>query len=334
MRPSSVGVAMGGNPIALCPISTKYIKQQFGWVLIREGLMLLIKGTTKLLGVMGDPIGHSLSPVMHNRAIAELGVDYVYIPLPVKAADLETALRGLAAIGMEGFSVTIPHKQAIVPLLSEVTELAQAVGAVNTVWWNGSGWSGTNTDVAGFLAPLNGSAPQGLQRDAQDWSSTKVVILGNGGAARAVVAGCYQLGVAAIQVVGRHPDKLAQFQQSWQAVPWSLPLTVHPWEELPDLVAQADLLVNTTPIGMTPYPEQSPLTAAIAARIQPTAIAYDLIYTPRQTQFLQQAQHQGATAIGGLEMLVQQGAVALAQWLNCPVPVATMRQALLEALAT
>lgn len=287
--------------------------------------MQQIKGTTKLLGVIGDPIGHSLSPVMHNRAIAELGMDYVYVPLPIKAADLAVAIRGLAAIGVQGFSVTIPHKQAIVPLLTEVTALAQAVGAVNTVWWNGAGWSGTNTDVAGFLAPL--------QARSQDWRNTKAVILGNGGAARAVVAGCYELGVAAIQVVGRQPAKLAQFADSWQAVPWSLPLTVHGWEALPDLVAQADLLVNTTPIGMTPHPDQSPLTAAIAAQIQPSAIVYDLIYTPQQTQFLQQAQHQGATAIGGLEMLVQQGAVALAQWLQCPVPVATMRQALLEALA-
>jgi len=262
---------------------------------------------------------------MHNQAIAALGVDYVYVPFPIQAADLAIALQGLAAIGVQGFSVTIPHKQAIVPLLSTVTELAQAVGAVNTVWWNGSGWSGTNTDVAGFLAPLHPLA--------RDWRTTKVVILGNGGAARAVVAGCCQLGVAAIQVVGRQPDKLAQFQHSWQAVPWSLPLTVHPWETLPDLVAQADLLVNTTPIGMTPHPGQSPLTEAIAARIPPTAIAYDLIYTPQQTRFLQQAQTQGATAIGGLEMLVQQGAVALEQWLNQPVPIATMRQALLEALS-
>lgn len=284
-----------------------------------------IKGTTKLLGVIGDPIGHSLSPVMHNRAIAELGMDYVYVPLPIKAADLAVAIRGLAAIGVQGFSVTIPHKQAIVPLLTEVTALAQAVGAVNTVWWNGAGWSGTNTDVAGFLAPL--------QARSQDWRNTKAVILGNGGAARAVVAGCYELGVAAIQVVGRQPAKLAQFADSWRAVPWSLPLTVHGWDALPDLVAQADLLVNTTPIGMTPHPDQSPLTAAIAAQIKPSAIVYDLIYTPQQTQLLQQAQQQGATAIGGLEMLVQQGAVALAQWLQCPVPVATMRQALLEALA-
>ncbi len=288
--------------------------------------MQRITGTTKLLGVIGDPIGHSLSPVMHNRAIAELGMDYVYVPFPIKAADLAIAIQGLAAIGVQGFSVTIPHKQAIVPLLAEVTALAQAVGAVNTVWWNGAGWSGTNTDVAGFLAPLQGRSP--------DWRNTKVVILGNGGAARAVVAGCYELGVGAIQVVGRQSAKLAQFEDSWQSVPWSLPLSVHPWEALSDLVAQADLLVNTTPIGMTPHPDQSPLTPAIAAQIKPSAIVYDLIYTPQQTQFLQQAQQQGATAIGGLEMLVQQGAVALAQWLQCPVPVATMRQALLEALAT
>ena len=114
----------------------------------------MIKGTTKLLGVIGHPIAHSLSPAMHNAAISHLGVDFVYLAFPVKPEDLEVALAGFGAIGLQGFSITIPHKQAILPLLSEVSPIAQAIGAVNTVYLTDKGWCGTNTDVEGFLAPL------------------------------------------------------------------------------------------------------------------------------------------------------------------------------------
>ena len=282
--------------------------------------MKLITGTTKLLGVIGDPIKHSLSPVMHNAAIAALGLDYVYVPLPVAPSDLATAIVGFAAIDLRGFSITIPHKQAIIPLLNQVSDVAQAIGAVNTVWRTEQGWSGTNTDVIGFLAPL--------KTYERDWSQTTAVILGNGGAARAVVAGCAQLGCAAVKVVGRDRQKLSAFQRSWidSAIP--VELSIHSWEDLPSLLPDAGLLVNSTPIGMHPHDEASPLEDAIATKIAAGAIAYDLIYTPSPTRFLQQAQQQGAIAIDGLEMLVQQGAAALEIWLQESPPVEVMRQAL------
>lgn len=286
--------------------------------------MKVIRGTTKLLGVIGHPIAHSLSPIMHNAAIAHLGVDYVYLPFPIQPQDLPTAIAGFAAVGLQGFSVTIPHKQAILPLLSEVSEVSQAIGAVNTVWRTDQGWSGTNTDVIGFLSPL-----KTYQRD---WRQTVAVILGNGGAARAVVAGCAQLGCAAIQVVGRDRQKLDAFYQSWANSPQPINLSVHGGEELPHLLPQASLVVNTTPIGMHPHVDASPLSDQQATQLSPDAIAYDLIYTPTPTQFMQQAQRQGAIAIDGLEMLVQQGAAALEIWLQQPAPVEVMRQALREHL--
>ncbi|MGQ4649985.1 shikimate dehydrogenase [Lyngbya aestuarii] len=282
--------------------------------------MQLITGTTKLLGVIGNPIEHSLSPVMHNAAIASLSVDYVYLPLPVKAADLATVVAGFHAIGLIGFSVTIPHKQAIISLLSEVSAVAQGVGAVNTVWRTEAGWSGTNTDVEGFIAPL--------QTDNRDWGQTTTVILGYGGAARAVVVGCQQLGCTEIHVVGRNPQKLSQFQQSWVNSPVPLNIIIHPWEEVAALIPKADLLVNTTPVGMYPHVDQSPLDQATMQHLGEGTIAYDLIYTPHPTQFLKQAQEQGAIAINGLEMLVQQGAAALKIWLGQKPPVDIMRQSL------
>jgi shikimate dehydrogenase len=286
--------------------------------------LIVITGQTKLLGVIGYPIAHSLSPIMHNAAISQVEVDYAYLPFAIRPQDLERAVAGLYAIGVEGFSVTIPHKQAIIPLLVEVSPIAQAIGAVNTVWRTDSGWQGTNTDVEGFLAPL-----QAMHRD---WSETTAVILGNGGAARAAVAGCAQLGCAQIQVVGRDSGKLEEFVHSWLDSPLTVNLQVHNWTQLPKLLSNAGLLVNSTPIGMAPKAGQSPLTSAEVELLPSNLIAYDLIYTPNPTMFLQQAKEQGATIVDGLEMLVRQGATALELWLNRSVPVDVMRQALQEKL--
>ena len=283
--------------------------------------MSLIKGTTKLLGVIGDPVKHSLSPIMHNCAIAELGVDYVYIPLPVTPANLAKAIAGFEAISLVGFNVTIPHKQAIIPYLTEITPSAKMVGAVNTVWRTETGWKGTNTDVAGFIAPL--------QNLARDWSQVTPVILGNGGAARAVVTGLKELGCPQIHVVGREREKLDKFSHSWQNSPQiSSILQTHLWSELANLLSNTQLLVNTTPVGMSPHQAASPVDASLMQKLPANTIAYDLIYTPNPTQFLKLAKQQGAMAIDGLEMLVQQGASALQIWLQQSVPIDSMRKSL------
>jgi shikimate dehydrogenase len=285
--------------------------------------MIQLSGKTKLLGIIGHPVEHSLSPAMQNAALAELGLDWVFLPFPVAPENLEAALAGFAAIGVVGFNATIPHKQAIIPHLSHITELAKAVGAVNTVWRTQRGWEGTNTDVAGFLAPIHD----------RPWNDRTTVILGNGGAARAVVAGMEQLNCGKIIVVGRDREKLTQFQQSWAGSPYATHLQTHLWSELPDLMPSTDLLVNTTPIGMSPQVDRSPVEETLMAKLSPDAIVYDLIYTPSPTKFLQQAQQLGKKAIDGSQMLVQQGAAALRLWLQRDaVPVAVMSQALARQL--
>ncbi len=295
---------------------------------------MVITGTTKILGVIGSPIAHSLSPIIHNAAIEHLGLDYRYLAFPLDPDDLAVGLAGLAAIGLVGCSVTIPHKQAIIPLLAEITPLAQAVGAVNTIWQTPSGWHGTNTDVAGFISPL-----KLLQRD---WSQTTVVILGNGGAARAVVAGCHQLGCGQIQVIGRDATRLAEFKASWSQIhlpiadretPESVRIETHVWSELASVISKDNLLlVNSTPIGMYPQVEASPISVDMLGLVGANSIAYDLIYTPRPTRFLQLATDCGLMAIDGTEMLVQQGAVAFELWLKQPAPIKVMRQTLIQHL--
>lgn len=282
---------------------------------------LKITGKTELLGVIGNPVRHSFSPIMHNAALAELEADYVYVAFPIQTSDLATAVAGFNAIGLRGFNVTIPHKQQIMPLLSSITPEAQAISAVNTVWWTPQGWAGTNTDVIGFLEPLKEVAPAGRRR---------ALILGNGGAARAVVAGCAQWDIPEIHVVGRNPEKIAAFQASWQDSPLATP-SVHTWPALSELLPNVDLVVNTTPVGMTSG-EDSPLTDAQIQQLPAAAIAYDLIYNPAPTRFLDLAAERGLTTLDGLEMLIRQGAAALEIWLKQPIPVNTMRQALMTHL--
>ena len=286
---------------------------------------MAIKGTTQLLGVIGYPVEHSFSPLMHNAAIAHLNADYAYLPFPIRPDNLEQAIAGFAAIGLRGFNITIPHKQAIIPLLDEASDVAKAIGAVNTVWREGDRWCGTNTDAVGFLAPL--------ETLDSSWSELPAMVLGNGGAARAVVAACAQLGCPEIWVVGRSPDKLSAFAQSWTASSdISKRLKTADWQKLSDYLPKAGLVVNATPIGMHPRVEDSPLSGEQAALMREGAIAYDLIYTPRPTQFLRQTRENGAIAIDGLEMLVQQGAAALEIWLDRPAPVEVMRRTLLNYL--
>jgi shikimate dehydrogenase len=275
----------------------------------------VIAGATKILGVMGHPIAHSLSPVMHNAALRHLGADYVYIPLAVPPHDLAGVLASLRAIDCRGFNVTIPHKQAVMAHLSEISAVARSIGAVNTVWPTAQGWAGTNTDILGFLAPLRSLPPP-----------EKVVILGGGGAARAVVAGCVELGCAEIWVVGRDLAKLETFRTSWPQV------QLQAWSELATLLPQADLVVNSTPIGMFPQVDDSPLSITQIELLRPGAIVYDLIYTPRPTKLLQMSTANGCQSIDGIDMLVGQGVAALELWLGQPVPVDVMRAALLEVL--
>jgi shikimate dehydrogenase len=292
-----------------------------------------ISAATALAGVLGDPVRHSLSPAMHNAALAELGLDWVYLALPVAAAQLGTVLQALEAIDCRGLNVTLPHKQAVARLVSERSALAERLGAVNTlVRRPAGGWIGTNTDVEGFLAPLRqGAGP--------DWHGQEALVLGCGGSARAVLAGLVELGLGRIRVAARRPEALEPFVQACR--PWAPGLEGLLWREPAGLgaaLAAADLVVNTTPVGMasTSDPaaaDRSPLPPDLVAVLRPDCTVYDLIYTPRPTTLLRLAAARGCRTLDGLEMLVQQGAAALRLWSGLEqVPVAAMRRAALESL--
>jgi len=292
------------------------------------------RGSTALVGVLGDPVRHSLSPTMHNAALAALELDWIYLALPTPATALATVLEALEALDCQGLNVTIPHKQAVAALVQERTALAERVGAVNTlVRRPQGGWLGTNTDVEGFLAPLRG----------HPWAGEEALVLGCGGSARAVVAGLVELGLARIQVAGRRPDLLEAFCRDCR--PWAPQLEPLPWtpdapgpQALNDALRASRLLVNTTPVGMASSQdplaaERCPLDPRSLEQLRPGSWVYDLIYTPRPTRLLRHATALGHHGLDGLEMLVQQGAAALRLWSGlAEVPVAAMRQAALDRL--
>jgi shikimate dehydrogenase len=285
------------------------------------------------VGVLGDPVHHSLSPVMQNAALQAMGLDWVFLALPAPATELATVVRGLEAMDCRGLNVTIPHKHSVAALTRELSPLAQRLGAVNVlVPMAGGGWHGTNTDVEGFCAPL--------RRGGASWSGKRAVVLGCGGSARAVVAGLVELGFAEIHLAGRRPEALEAFLADCRA--WAPQLQALPWASdspaLADVLAAADLVVNTTPVGMASASnpaaaEACPLSKPELSALQPSCCVYDIIYTPRPTQLLQRAAARGCHSLDGLEMLVEQGAAALRLWSGrSDVPVAVMRQALLEQL--
>ena len=288
----------------------------------------MINGSTGLVGLLGNPVQHSLSPAMQNAALQALGLNWRYLALPCEGETLPEVLQGLRAVGCRGLNVTIPHKQAVTSLCRDLSEPARRLQAVNTLIPDDEdGWRGTNTDVEGFLAPLGGS---------EHWQNQRAVVLGCGGSARAVVAGLQTLGLSSIQVIGRRSEALLTFIADLQleSAPLSSCLETDP--AVADLLATADLVVNTTPLGMALHGDATaiPLSSDLWDRLGDQATLYDLIYTPRPTAWLRWGQGRGHRCIDGLEMLVQQGAASLRLWSGRDdVPVEAMRAAAEAALS-
>jgi shikimate dehydrogenase len=258
---------------------------------------------TRFFGLLGYPIAHSLSPVMHQAALDYLGLDAHYLAFRVPPENIKEAVSGLWVLGCGGFNITIPHKQAVMLLMQDCTPLARQIGAVNTVLRTEHGWLGDNTDRAGFIAPL--------QRYQPDWSEAKALILGCGGVARAVIAGCQALGMKQLYVQGR---TLANLQALHRQFPH-----IHllgPEQSVASVLSDTHLVVNTTPLGMDPYPEASPLNQEELAPLPQDALVYDLVYNPEVTKLLTWSQERGLATQGGLEMLVYQGWKALQLWLH------------------
>jgi 3-dehydroquinate dehydratase/shikimate dehydrogenase len=264
--------------------------------------------TTSLYGVTGSPLGHSVSPAMHNAAFADEGIDAVYLPLP--AADTDDFLAFAGALRLQGASVTIPFKVALFEQVTDVDSTARQIGALNTLRACGDGWTGRNTDAAGFLRPLDdlGVALQGV----------RAAILGAGGSARAVAVALSSRG-ADVTVHARDSERAARVAT----------LAGGRVGEWPIRPARRGLIVNCTPLGMLPRVDESPVDPAVLD----AALVYDLVYNPRATRLLRDARAAGCPTIGGLEMLVAQAVEQFAWWTDRRPKTAVMRAAATARLA-
>ena len=277
-----------------------------------------LSGTTTLVGVLGDPVAHSRSPAMHNAAFAALGLDWCYVPLHVRPAHLEAALRGLVALGFAGANVTIPHKERVAELADELTPTARTIGAVNTLVVQGDRLLGDNTDAGGLLMAV---AEAGV-----DMAGREAVVLGAGGSARAVVYALAQAG-SRVTIANRSLGRAAalagllapQVRGKVQAIP------LGDSAALQLLLEQAALLVNATSVGMHPGPDESPLPAGV--RLPPGLAVLDLVYAPRQTRLLREAAAAGCRTIEGLRVLIHQGALSFERWTGRAAPIEVMARA-------
>ncbi len=273
----------------------------------------------RLLYLLGYPVAHSLSPAMQNAALRALGLDYEYRLMPVPPSELASVVAKLRDPSVAGFNVTIPHKVAVTPLLDEVDETASAVGAVNTVVNSGGRLRGHNTDSV--------AATRVLREVYGSLSGCHAVILGAGGAARAVASGLAPY-AERITVLARDHSK-AEALASEVAERTGAEIRAANIGEASKLTPYADILVNATPAGMHPNTDTSPIDAHTLHR---GLLVFDLVYNPEKTRLLREAEAAGARTVGGLSMLVYQGAEALRLWTGRAAPEALMLDAARAAL--
>ena len=283
----------------------------------------LISGKIRVCGIIGDPIGHSMSPVIHNAAFEKMGIDYLYVPFRVKKEALGEAIQGMRALNIRGLSVTIPHKVTVIPFLDELDPLAERIGAVNTIVNDDGVLRGYNTDATGFLQTL-------LERGGEP-EKKNVVILGAGGASRAISFILAERG-AHLVILNRlleldWAEELAsRISQIFTKEVEALELNE---ENLAKVLEKADIVVNATSVGMSPNIDETPIPAKL---LKPGLIVFDIVYNPIKTRLLREAEAAGAKTISGFNMFVWQGVLAFELWTGMKAPVKLMREEAIKGL--
>ncbi|TFG46488.1 MAG: shikimate dehydrogenase [Dehalococcoidia bacterium] len=275
----------------------------------------MINSETRLIALIGDPVAHSVSPAMHNAAFKALGLNYAYMAFRVATEELGEAIDGIRGMGLRGANITIPHKTTALPILDIIDEQARLIGAVNTIVNDNGLLTGHNTDAPGFLSALRlgGFEPNGK----------KAVVLGAGGAARAIIFALRDAG-AFVSIVNR----TLSFAEALAGETGAAAFEMTDSGYLKALDG-ATLIVNATSVGLSPDDSSSPFPSTL---LRPEITVFDTVYRPRQTKLLVEAEAAGCRVIGGLEMLIEQGALSFELWTDKEVPREIMRQAAAEAL--
>lgn len=255
-----------------------------------------------IYAVIGSPIHHSMSPQMHNQQLERFNLNAKYIPFLIQPEDLVDGIKGLKALNIKGFNVTIPHKEAIIPLLDQVEVSARAIGAVNTVVREGDQLIGMNTDCTGFIASLK---ERGVVIEKK-----QILVLGAGGAARAIVYGLLEAQVQTVTIANRTIERAQALANDFSPYGETIACTVA--EAMKESI-KYDMIINTTSVGMYPNLTENPFPNVT---FQTDCVVVDIIYNPFTTAFLQSAERQGCKIMNGLGMFVHQGAIAFTKWTN------------------
>ena len=281
----------------------------------------IITGHTRIIGVIGAPVEHSRSPQMHNAALAKAGLDYVYVPFHVRPGDIARALEGFKALNVVGINVTLPHKAAVLPYLTSISREAALIGAVNTLSFRDGEIHGDNTDAEGFLRALRETEGD----DVGHRLFREVVVLGAGGAARAVVVALALAGANRIVIANRTATKAVALAEEMQA---KTGVTMHGMgltdARVDEAVRNSTLLVNTATASMD---ANAPILIDDSV-ISPHTFVYDIVYTPPVTPLMHAAANRGCKTLGGIGMLVHQGAIAFEKWTGIQPCLVTLRKAL------
>ena len=285
----------------------------------------MITSKTSFLALIGNPVSHSLSPIMQNAAIQYLGLDLIYMAIPCKDEDLEIVVNSLKKMNCKGLNITIPFKQKVFNMCSEISPVAKKVKAINTLkLTDDKDWIGTNTDIDGFIYPLKNL----------NLIKKSSLILGSGGAARSVIQGLIELKLSKITIISRNKNSLNELITNFKN-DIEIKGLLSTNNEINNLIQETDLIINTTPVGMsnTINNDEIPFGKNFWDSINSKTIVYDLIYNPSPTPFLKFCDKKGCMTIDGTQMLIAQGAKSLSFWTNgLEVPFEVMHDALKEYL--
>lgn len=281
----------------------------------------MITGKTGVMGVIGDPVEHSLSPPMHNAAFEYLFLDYVYVPFRVKRDHLKSALQGAIYLGIKGLNVTIPHKVEILKYINLLDTPAELIGAVNTIKFNENVIKGYNTDGLGAVKAIE---------EVISIKNKKILIIGAGGAARAISFQTILSGASQLIIANRTPEKASLLENDLRKKLNADVTSIGLNDELKKEIQDVDILINTTPVGMYPHTDQRPLLTS--ETMHEKLIVNDIIYNPLETGLLKEARKAGAKTVSGAKMLVYQGLEAFKIWTGENPPVEIFEKALMENL--
>ena len=276
-----------------------------------------IKGSTNIVGLIGHPVEHSFSPPMHNAAFKKLGMDYVYTAFDVDPNNLKEAIDGARALNIKGFNVTIPHKIEVMKYLAEIDEIASLIGAVNTIDFKDL--KGYNTDGIGAIKAIG---------EVTNVKNKNVIIAGAGGASRAISFYLAKYGADSLTILNRNVDK-AQGLASDVLSSGLIDSVESNSIDSMDLT-DADILINTTPVGMHPNVDDTPI--ALASEMHEDLVVFDAVYNPNETGLLKEAIKIGAKPVYGIKMLLYQGAESFEIWTGKKAPIDAMEEALIKTL--